>query len=227
MAEEHQSFKDRFKCQLIFTALWLIATAICATVRIRTEGFEKLEKIVKDGKGGLVLPWHGVTILPIYYCRNMGFYSIVSVSKDGELQNKMLRSRGFKTIRGSSGRHGMRALLESIRSIMGGAVMAITPDGTPPQRKVQAGTVYLAKKSGCPVLPVGVACSPCKRVHSWDRHMIPLPFSKAIIAFGDPLYIDTSEDDNKAAARVEDAINAAEHRAHEIMGIDLPDFLIS
>lgn len=222
MSEERESFWERFKRELIFWPLWLICTGIVASVRVKVDGWEKLENIVADGKGGLILPWHGVTMLPIYHCRHMGFYSIVSVSKDGELQDKLLRSRGFKTIRGSSARHGMRALLESIRRIREGCVMAITPDGPKgPPKKVQPGTVHLAQRSGCPVLPVGVACKPCKRLHSWDSHLIPLPFAKAVIAFGDPLYISADEDESEAAIRVENAINQAEIRAHDILGVKL------
>lgn len=216
---ERKSLWGKFKDEVFFRLLWLISTGIAASVRFRLEGWEKLTKLIADGKGGLILPWHGVTILPIYYCRNMGFYSIVSLSKDGELQNKLLRSRGFHTIRGSSARQGIRALLEGVRCLKAGKVMAITPDGPKgPTKKVQPGTVHLAQRSGCPVLPVGVACRPCKRLHSWDSHLVPLPFSKAVIAFGDPLHISEDEDENAAAARIEAAINDAELRAEELLG---------
>lgn len=209
-----------FKKGLFFRLLWLIATAIAATVRIKVDGEKRLLDAVAAGKGGLVLPWHGVTILPIYYCRHRGYYSIVSVSKDGELQNHMLRSRGFKTIRGSSNRQGVRALLEAIRRLKEGGILAITPDGPKgPPKKVQLGTVHLAQRSECPVLPVGVACKPCKRLRSWDAHMVPWPFSRAVISFGEPLYISNDEDEQAAAVRIEEAINAADRRAEELLGL--------
>jgi len=215
-----QTLMERAKADLTFRLLWLVSTTLLATVRFTIDGWDKLEKIVADGKGGLILPWHGVTLLPIYYCRSMGFYSIVSLSRDGELQNRILESRGFKTIRGSNARQGMRALLESVRRLREGKVMAITPDGPKgPPRKVQPGTVHLAKRSGCPVLPVGVACKPCKRLASWDSHLVPAPFARAVISFGDPLYIEDSEDDTAAAVCIESAINAAEARAEEMLGM--------
>lgn len=216
--------RDRLKRGLIFWLLWSISTGIAATVRFRIVGWEKLTKILADGKGGLVLPWHGVTILPIYYCRDMGFYSLVSLSNDGDLQDRLLRSRGFRTVRGSSGRGGARALLELTRKLQEGGVMAHTPDGPKgPPKKVQPGTIYLAKRSGCPVLPVGVACRPCKRLSSWDSHMLPAPFSKAVVYFGDPLLIPTEEDDDSAASRIEIAIDAAERRAWETLGAKPPE----
>lgn len=224
MEQENEKFLDKFKRDLLFRTAWLIITAIAATVRYKVDGWEKLEKVVADKKGGLLLPWHGVTILPIYYCRHMGFYSIVSLSKDGELQNRLLESRGFKTIRGSSARHGARALLESIRCIKNGGVMAITPDGPKgPPKKVQLGTVHLAQRTGCPILPVGVACKPCKRLSSWDSHLVPAPFAKAVISFGDLIYVQPDEDEADAALHIEQAINASENRAEEILGVRRAD----
>lgn len=221
---ERSSLKQRIKRAFVFRLLWLISTGIAATVRFRITGWEKLTKIVADGRGGLVLPWHGVTILPIYYCRNMGFYSLVSLSNDGDLQDMLLRSRGFVTVRGSSGRGGARALLELTRKLQEGGVMAHTPDGPKgPPKKVQPGTVYLAKRSGCPILPVGVACKPCKRLSSWDAHMLPYPFARAVIYFGDPMSISADEDDTEAAIRIENAINDAERRAWETLGAKPPE----
>lgn len=215
---------ERFKRKLIFGLLWLISTGIAATVRFRVEGWEKLTKLLADGKGGLVLPWHGVTMLPIYYCRNMGFYSLVSLSNDGDLQDMLLRSRGFKTVRGSSGRGGARALLELTRRLQEGGVMAHTPDGPKgPPKKVQPGTVYLAKRSACPIVPVGVACAPCKRLHSWDSHMLPAPFARAVLYFGDTLYVSRDEHDDEAAERIEKAINEADARAWQMLGLEIPE----
>ena len=189
-------------------------------MRFKIDGEDRLLDAVAAGKGGLVLPWHGVTMLPIYYCRHRGYYSIVSISKDGELQNSLLRSRGFKTIRGSSNRRGIRALLEAIRRLQEGGILAITPDGPKgPPKKVQLGTVHLAQRSGCPVIPVGVACRPCKRLSSWDSHMVPAPFARAVISFGEPLYVSNDEDEQAAAVRIEEAINAADRRAEELLGL--------
>lgn len=219
MAETQDGLWRRIRDGVVFWILWLIVTAVLATVRFRVEGEENLREIVESGKGGLIVLWHGVTLLPIYYCRHRGFYSIVSVSRDGELQNKMLRSRGFRTIRGSSARHAVRALLESVRCIKAGGIMALTPDGPKgPSKIVQPGTVHLAQSSGCPVLPVGVACKPCKRLSSWDKHLVPMPFARAVITFGDPLYVSVSDDLQSAAARIGEAIEAQERRAEEILG---------
>lgn len=220
MSDARDGLWARTKDRIVFRLLWLIATGLAASVRFRVQGWDKLQEMANSGKGGIIVLWHGVTLLPIYYCRHMGFYSIVSVSKDGELQNRMLQSRGFRTIRGSSARHAVRALLESVRCIKSGGVMALTPDGPKgPPRIVQPGTVHLAQSSGCPILPVGVACRPCKRLSSWDSHLVPMPFARAALVFGDPLYVSTSDDLQDAAGRIADAIDAQEKRAEEILAL--------
>ena len=91
MGEERESSWRRLKAGFVFWSLWLVSTAIAATVRFTVEGWDRFENAASENKGGMFLPWHGNTVLPIYYCRNRGFYSIVSVSRDGELQNRLLR----------------------------------------------------------------------------------------------------------------------------------------
>jgi len=213
------SFGERVKITVGFWFLWLISTALAASVRFKVIGQENLEKLVAEGKGGLIVLWHGVTILPIYYCRNRGFYSLVSVSRDGELQNRLLKSRGFRTIRGSSARQGARALLESVRMLKAGGVMALTPDGPKgPAKVVQQGSVKMAMMSGVPILPVGLACRPCKRLHSWDSHLIPKPFARAALVFGEPFLLPPTIDEEGAARKVAEAINRQEALAEKALG---------
>ncbi len=184
--------------------MWLVSTGIAYSVRTKTVGEERVEKMIADGKGGIIATWHGTTMLPIFCCRHRGLWAIVSKSRDGELQNRLVQSRGFRTIRGSSGAQGLRAFLEAARRIREGAVIAITPDGPRgPACVVQPGTVLLAGRGGCDIIPVGVAIEPAWRLGSWDSHMIPKPFSKAVIVFGEPLRIDECRGDEETdAARV-------------------------
>ncbi len=213
---------ERLKFEATFTLLWLVSTALCATVRFRVEGWQRLQQMVKEGRGGVIVLWHGSTTLPIYYCRNMKFYSIVSLSKDGELQHRILLKRGFVTIRGSSARRGAQALLEAVRRLREGNVLAVTPDGPKgPVRKVQPGTIHLAQRSGAPILPVGVACKPCLQAPSWDSHLVPAPFARAVLVFGELLEVGPDENVDEAAERVEQSINAAEQRAWELLSTSI------
>lgn len=200
-----KNLRDRIKTGITWRILWALSTGIAYTVRIRVIGFERFEALLDEGRGGILATWHGTTILPIFYCRHRGLWAMVSTSRDGELQNRLVMSRGYRTIRGSSGRQGIKAFLEASRRVREGAVIAITPDGPRgPARIVQPGTVLLAGRAGCEVIPVGVACEPAWRLGSWDEHMVPKPFSKAVIVFGEPVRVDEcgSDDETKACAEM-------------------------
>lgn len=191
----------KVKTGITWRLLWFVSTGIAYSVRTKAIGWERFEKLISDGKGGIIATWHGTTMLPIFCCRHRGLWAIVSKSRDGELQNRLVQSRGYKTIRGSSGAQGLRAFLEAARRIKEGAVIAITPDGPRgPAGVVQPGTVLLAGRAGCDIVPVGVAISPAWRLHSWDSHMIPKPFSRAVVVFGEPIRIAECKSDEETEA---------------------------
>jgi len=211
----------KVRTAVLWRLLWLITTAIACTVKIRLVGLERVEELINSKQGGILVTWHDKTILPIYRLRNMGLWAIISWSRDGELQNRLVMSRGFKTIRGSSGPRGVRAFLEAVKRIKEGAVVAITPDGPRgPAKVVQEGTVLMAERAGCKVLPLGVACHPAWRVGTWDRHMIPKPFSKAVIIINEPICVTTCESDEekeKWARIIGDEINKADSDAEALL----------
>ncbi|MEN6372779.1 MAG: lysophospholipid acyltransferase family protein [Armatimonadota bacterium] len=209
----------KLRTEIIWRLLWLVSTGIACTVRIKPVGIDRLEDMRSSGHGGVIATWHGTTILPIYFCRHMGFWAIVSVSKDGELQSRLLQSRGYRIVHGSSRAHGAKALLESVKRIKDDGIITITPDGPRgPAKVVQPGIVLMAERSGCSILPVGIACSRVWQFNSWDKHEVPKPFSKACIVFGDPIHVgkcETDEDRTKWSEMIGKAISAADERAAE------------
>lgn len=157
------------------------------TLRIRMENWEPVEAL---STGKIISGWHGRSFVAAYRYRRLGYWVIISNSKDGNIQNRIFENLGFKVIRGSTGRGGVRALVESIRVLRDGATMAITPDGPRgPSGVVQDGIMMMAQKSGCAIVPVGISAKPRILIKSWDRYMIPLPFAKAIMRFGSPVYV--------------------------------------
>jgi lysophospholipid acyltransferase (LPLAT)-like uncharacterized protein len=158
------------------------------TLRIQVINEEKFEGI-KGGK--IICGWHGRSSIGGAKYRDRGFWVIISLSKDGEIQNKIFQKLGFHTIRGSSGRGGERALVESIRVLRDGAAMCITPDGPRgPSGIAQPGVLAMARKSGCALVPIGISSRPRILLKkAWDKHMIPIPFGKSMMVFGDPYYL--------------------------------------
>jgi lysophospholipid acyltransferase (LPLAT)-like uncharacterized protein len=184
------------------------------TMRFRTEGEE--EALALAGSK-IICGWHGVSLPASARFRNRGFWVIISLSKDGDIQNHVFRKLGFNSIRGSTGRGGERALVESIRELKKGATMCLTPDGPRgPAGVVQPGILLMAKKSGCALIPIGISAKPCIRFKSWDRYMVPLLFSKATMLYGKPHFVQpdaTAEEVEQTRLAVEAEIHDLQARA--------------
>ncbi|MDO8585836.1 MAG: lysophospholipid acyltransferase family protein [Armatimonadota bacterium] len=204
----------------LWRIVWWASNLISRSLRFRVEGFDRLLDHLATGKGLVLVVWHGRTLLPIYYCRNRGFWAIISLSRDGELQNRVVTRYGYRTIRGSSGKQGARAFLESVRRLQEGATLSVTPDGPKgPDRQVQMGTVLLAQRSGCPVLPIGASAQPRRLLGSWDSYMLPRPFGRAAVVFGEPLWPPgeaSGEASEKWTAEIETALREVEQRAEAL-----------
>ena len=114
--------------------------------------------------------------------------AMVSASKDGGIVARILEHFGVEPVRGSSSRRGPQALLEMKTWAGRGYDLALTPDGPRgPCYVVQSGAVSLASVTGLPLIPVSYYLSWKVRLKSWDRFQIPLPFSRTVMKFGEPL----------------------------------------
>lgn len=178
-----RSVRPKVLPPIIYAAAGLIGRS----VRLETPGWEKVQGL----RGGKICAgWHGRTFLGTSLFRGLGVYALISHSRDGEMQAGIFRRFGFRTIRGSTGRGGIKALLESIKVLQDGAMMAFTPDGPRgPSGVVQEGIMLMAKKSGAAVVPVGVSARWRWLAPTWDRYLVPLPFTRAIMIFGEPMRV--------------------------------------
>lgn len=202
--------------------IWAIARFIGLTLRIRYEHFERIDEIIRQRQGGILVTWHGRTLIPANVFRRRGYWALISLSRDGDVQDQVFRRFGYQTIRGSTGRGGVRAALQLAKKIREGGVLAFTPDGPRgPTHKVQPGTIFLAQRSGCPIIPLGISARPRKLLRSWDSYMIPLPFARAAFVVGEPVMVPPDLDEagrEQCAEVLERAINAVEQRAEQMMG---------
>jgi lysophospholipid acyltransferase (LPLAT)-like uncharacterized protein len=189
------------------------------TLRIETDGLDRVQSL---GKGVILSGWHGRTFLATRTFRGAGLWTIISLSRDGEMQDRIFRSFGFNTIRGSTGRGGAKAAIESIRVLKEGGIMAFTPDGPRgPSGIVQGGMLLMAKKSGAALVPVGVSASRRWLAPTWDKFMVPLPFSRGVMIFGEPLYLDaaaTEEDVEAVRLKLESEMHRLQAEAEKRMG---------
>ncbi len=162
-----------------------IVAAIGRTLRVETRGFEPSpERTIYCG-------WHGRSFPFAVHFRDRGWWVIISRSRDGDIQNAIFERLGYRIVRGSTGRGGVRAALCAIRALREGAVLAMTPDGPRgPAEEVQEGIVLIAQRSGSRIVPVGVAAKPAWTASkSWDRYLVPKPFARAILIAGEPITV--------------------------------------
>lgn len=203
---------------------YCIARVLSATLRVRMVGEEHLRAAQEAGKGVILVSWHGRTFLPITRYRNKGYWAIVSTSRDGEYQNRLFQRFGIKTVRGStSARGAIQSVLTLTKHLKAGATAAFTPDGPRgPSHVVQPGAIFLAQKSGSPIIPAGISAYPRRLLRAWDRYMIPLPFARVVWIYGEPIYIPadakSDEDQRLWAERVGAAITALEDQAEREVG---------
>ena len=194
-----------------------------ATLRVERLHPERYLGLRARGAPILFALWHGRMFLSILEHRGQGIATMASQSKDGELIARWLERNGYRATRGSSSRGGGQALRELVRHVRAGGHAALTVDGPRgPAREVQAGIVQLAKLTGGWILPITSSSSRPRFLASWDRYLLPLPFSRGIVAYGEPFSIPPGLPDEEAARRIAEALDAATAEADAAAGITPP-----
>jgi len=142
--------------------------------------------------------WHSCIIPATYICRDLGVRVMSSNSYDGEYMGRIIHKFGFVAVKGSSSRNAVRALLGLRRALEDGWTVAFTLDGPRgPRHKVKPGPVALARSSGVPLTMFHAAVDKAWVLNSWDRMMIPVPFSRVLLRFGKliPVPKDANDED--------------------------------
>jgi lysophospholipid acyltransferase (LPLAT)-like uncharacterized protein len=120
---------------------------------------------------------------------------LASQSKDGELIAKVLKRLGYEVVRGSSSRGGVRGLVGIRRFIKNGYDTAFTVDGPKgPPYLVKPGVILAAKQNDCIIIPAFMNCRRVKRFNSWDKTILPPPFSRIKVTFAPPMQLSPHTD---------------------------------
>jgi len=185
-----------------------LVRALGATWRVRHVGRERVDAARRRGGPVLYVFSHGVLLPLAFTHRHRGIQVLISESRDGELIARIVERLGFGTVRGSSSRGGARAVIGLAAKGRDGNDLAITPDGPRgPRGAAEPGTVVAAARAGVPVIPVGVAASAGWNARSWDRFLVPRPFARVWVVYGEPLRFGRA-DVAQAGARAADVARA-------------------
>ena len=208
------SARQRFLLWLISTvghvAIWLI----CITLRFSVH-------IEEGGPPGLnthpliLCFWHRGIFTSTYAFRRQGIGVITSASFDGEYIARIISKFGYTPVRGSSSRGGVRALLESKRLLETGRTVAATTDGPKgPVYVAKPGPVLLARKSGIPIVAFHIAVEDAWVFSTWDRFVIPKPFTRALVCMSKKIAVPPEADDS-SMERFQKEAQAAQERVRD------------
>ena len=186
---------EEAKWKLIGSLSKVIIDLLFSTVRVEFVGFEPVRSLLASRRF-IAAFWHSRILLISYLYKGWNAAILVSQSKDGEFIARLVQKQGHEPVRGSSSRGGLRALSSLIRSLKAEDRPAvIIPDGPQgPRFKVQPGVIMLAKKTGYPILPVSYSAEKVKIFSSWDRFMLPYPFTRCQMICGEPVYVPQKAD---------------------------------
>lgn len=183
------SFRQRVVLALITWGGYWFIRLLGPTLRVSVSYEEGAQKTL--GERPLVASfWHSCMIPATYLFRNMGIRVMSSYSYDGEYMGRIIRRFGFVAVKGSSSRNPVRALLGLRRALDEGWTVAFTLDGPRgPRHQVKPGPVGLGKSSGRALTTFHAAVEKAWVLNSWDRMMIPCPFSKVLVRVGRLIHV--------------------------------------
>lgn len=189
---------------------------------IEKRGYSAVARLI-DTRRFIFAFWHSRILLLSYNYKRLNASIMVSNSADGEVIAQVLQRHGHKTIRGSTRKGGLRALMKQIADMRAhGRPGVVIPDGPQgPRHKVQPGVILLAQKTGCPIIPLAYSSRRRKVFNSWDRFMLPYPWTRGVIIYGRPIDVPPKTDAetiDRCARRLEQELNRITTQADEHFG---------
>lgn len=189
----------------------LIVKIISSTYRTKVIKPEIERDVLKRGQVPIYASWHqrffpGITFI----AKRKPISIIISQSKDGELISRIVNLLGMHTVRGSSSRGGGKSLNEICEMAHRGCRIGHIVDGPRgPRGVVKPGLLIISKVSGMPIIPTITSAEKKWVFNSWDRFIVPKPFSRVIIRFGDEINVPKNlqgPDFEKKRSSIEDTL---------------------
>lgn len=170
--------------------------AVGRSMRLTGRGGKGLGFLARPGDQGIIVFWHN-KLFYLSYCiavhlvRKGGRVAVlISESRDGEYMARVASALGAEVIRGSSSRAGGSGFRRLCSLAGSGTSLCIAPDGPRgPRYEAKEGTIYLAQKTGLPILPVSYRPKGAVRFGSWDGFVLPLPFTSVEVRCGEPVRV--------------------------------------
>lgn len=175
----------KLKVSLLGFPAYCFYKLLTLTLHYTEIGREKIDALNVQGEKLIFCLWHDELFPLPNVKRQLDIVTVVSPSVDGSVLARVLEGLGLRTVRGSSTRKGMSALLGAVKLMKNENVHAcITLDGPAgPRHKVKEGALFLAFHADAFIVPVRISIENGYCFNTWDKFKIPFPFSKIKVNF--------------------------------------------
>lgn len=162
-------------------------------LRRRFDNKDAVKSFVKAGNKAIGAFWHQRILVAVIMrgaVAPLQPSAIISASNDGDFLATVIGWMGFRPLRGSSSFRGKEAMEEIIADLQVSTAAVHGVDGpTGPSGVIKSGIIRIAQKTGAAIFPMYVSAERCWMVKSWDRHIIPKPFSRVVLRWGEPFFV--------------------------------------
>lgn len=221
--------------RLLGLMIWGWMALINRTTRWQVEGDAAARAAFAEERGIVMAAWHSrIMLLPAGWTRMMRRWPglrapaamLISLSADGEPVARAIGHLGLEAIRGSKGNRkkrkkdkgGARAVAEAVQLLRAGGGLCITPDGPRgPAEEVSLGAALLAQRSGAIIIPYALSATHARRLDTWDRFILPFPFGRGAIVFGEPVRPTPEKRPQDLQAELQASLDAATRRADALI----------
>jgi lysophospholipid acyltransferase (LPLAT)-like uncharacterized protein len=194
-----------------------------ATIRIEELHPERERGLKERGVPFVYTLWHGRMVLCILAHLHEGIVTMASRSRDGEIIARWLLRNGYIPARGSTGKGGRAALQDMIDCVRAGHPAALTVDGPKgPPRVAQPGILRLARETGAWILPFTGAATRPWFLKSWDRYLVPKPFARCIVGYGEPFPVPAEMPEAEVLAKIASGVDAITREVDAEVGVSAP-----
>lgn len=193
-SKPHQVLIDLIFMYLFAPFFSLVLHALCATYRWDIRGRENMVPFWDEGRPVIVGCWHGRLLMIPYAWNKIGngdVHVLMGKNRNGELITRIVSTFNMKAIRGGSRSGGEEARRQMADAVLQSrsSTLALTPDGPHgPRYQSKIGMAHLSRTLNIPVVWVSATSHRASRATTWDRFMLPLPFSKVVVYFAAPTY---------------------------------------
>jgi len=228
-AAQRFTLRQRIILRIIIAAGYSFIRLIGPTLRISVSPEEGAQQTITQ-RPLVTSFWHACIIPCTYVFRNFGVRVMSSNSYDGEYMGRIIRKFGFVAVKGSSSRNAVRALLGLRRALQENWTVAFSIDGPRgPRHQVKPGPVALARSTGIPMSMFHMALDRAWVLKTWDRLVIPKPFSRVLVRFGKLIPVPGDATDEELASyqqELQDSLDRvyqfAEGNVHKVGTAEFP-----